>query len=144
MATIKQKSGVVEIEGEGGRRIVVHRMPWKAQREFLKKFAIAVQGILAARTAEAVDMMPAIMGRLPEIVSQSDELLNVLCLGSTGLTLDEFDGLDSLAATEVIRLSLEINFDDELKNSFAGIVGTLAALMPAQAKTTPLANSTAT
>ena len=150
MTTIKQKTAIVELEavnGQGGRRIVVHRMNWRAQRDFLKKLAVAVQALLAARAAapeREASLAQLVLSRLTELVAQSDELVNVLCLGSTGLSLDEFDALDSLAAAELLRLSLELNFDDELKNSFAGIVATLAGLMPAAETTSPSASSTTT
>lgn len=149
MSSIKQKFAVVEIEPEpaaglDGRKIVVRRMSAKFARTFLKRLAVVVEVFMKARgDSPDANLGQIVMRNLGSIIEQSDELVDTLCMGSTGLTLDEFGNLDSLAAAEVLRASLAVNFDDELKNSFAGIVGQLAALMPAE-KTNSSANSSTT
>lgn len=148
MASIKQKSVIVEVEadaeGKGARKITVRRMPWKYQRDFLKAFAKAVQAILQGKKEGGLTIGQIVLDRLADIVGQSDELVTILCTGSTGLSLDEFDQLDGLVASEVLRQAIDVNFDEELKNSFAGIAVALAALMPAETKTTSPATSTPT
>lgn len=152
-ASIKQRFGVVTIEPAepGGelRKIVVRRMPWSAQRALHRQIANIIRDAVSNRApAEKTEdvrgvLTSAIMLRLPEVVASSDEMLDTLILGSTEMKLDEFQRLDSLVALEVIRVSLEINFDEELKNSFAAIVNNLAGLMVAP-KTTSSASSTPT
>jgi hypothetical protein len=139
MDTIKQKTAVIEIEG--GPRIEVRRMRWKAAREFLRKLGAVVSKIfIDGRLATVTDgdgktPLPLIEGlalQLPQIIEQSEELATLICTQSTGLTATELDNLDLLAGAEVLRVSLEVNLDDETKNSFAGIAERIKAAMPAR------------
>jgi hypothetical protein len=149
MSTVKQKQAIVTVEpaesGAEARRIIVHRMTWKAQRAFLRKLADVVTDILRVKKGEReVKLQDLFLGNLASLVASSDELISILCLGSTGMKLEEFDALESTVALEVLKVAMELNFDDETKNSFAGIRESLAALMPAEPKTTSSATSTPT
>jgi hypothetical protein len=141
METIKQKTVVLEIEG--GPRIEVKRMRWKAAREFLRKLGAVVSKIFVdgrvAAGAEAtghgmpeLSVIERIAVQLPAIIEQSEELATLLCTQSTGLTAQELDNLDLLAGAEVLRTALEVNLDDETKNSFAGSAARIRGVMPAR------------
>ncbi len=129
MATIKQKSVIVDIEG--GKRIEVRRMRWKGTRDFFRKFAEVIGALYKGASADAT-LGKLLVEKAPELISGSDELVTLLCTQSTDLSLDELDNLDVLSASEVLRCSLELNLDDELKNSWAGIGARIAGLMPAK------------
>ncbi len=136
--TIKQKTAVVQIDGGPGaaaRSIEVHRMFWKPAKEFLRMLAEVYAGLantIAGASDGRIEGLEAMLKQLPEIITQSDTLVTALVTRSTALTPEQLDQLDLLAASETIRTALEVNLDDELKNSFAGIVRTIAGLMPAQ------------
>jgi len=143
MSTIKQKSAFVEIEG--GKRIEVRRMRWRSMRDFLRALAKVILSIYPAIPGvDRPGIAAAIFTKLPEVVSGSDELVTILCTASTDLSLDDFAELDALSACEILRASLEINCDDEIKNSLAGIAGAVAGLMPqpAPSRQTPEAKAT--
>lgn len=135
MSTIKQKSAFVEIEG--GKRIEVRRMRWKSSRDFLRELARLVTSIRPSAPTENGAWASAIFANIPEIIAGSDVLVTLLCTSSTGLSLEEFGELDALTALEVLRESLAINCDDEVKNSLAGIAGALSGLMPQPAPIKP-------
>lgn len=148
-ATIKQRTCIVTIESEqpGGepRKIIVHRMAWSAQRQLLKSLAVIIPKILAPRvSAGAGESAPSLLAilaeNLPAIVTSSNDLVSLLVIGSTGLSLEEFDKLDSLTAAEVIRQALAVNYDDELRTSIAAIVTKLAGLMAVPEAIQPLVN----
>jgi hypothetical protein len=129
MATIKQKSVIVDVEG--GKRIEVRRMRNKPMRDFSRKFAEVLTGALRGAPAE-ITIGRILIDKAAEIIAGADELITLLCTQSTDLSLDEFDNLDSLAASAVLDAALAVNFDDEIKNSWAGIGAKIAALMPAK------------
>lgn len=128
--SIKQKKRSVAVEG---RTIEVRRMRWKAAREFLRKLGAAVAGLIkgGGGTGSEGFSIAGVVSLLPELIAQTDELATHLVINSTDLTAEQFDGLDALEAAEVLRTAVEINLDDEIKNSFAGIAERAAALMPA-------------
>lgn len=133
MSTIKQKT--VLVTAEDGSRIEVRRMAWKGLRDFLRSLANVVRSIYQGSTPEQ-PTWALILAKLPEIITGSDELVVILCTKSTDLKPDEFDNLDALTASNVLSAAIGVNFDDEVKNSLAGIVGKIAALMPAAKPTT--------
>ena len=131
MQTIKQKTVLVQIEG--GQSIEVRRMRWKSMREFLKKLAGAVSKIYGMVPAgDAPTILALLAGRLPEILAASDELSTLLVTGSTDLTAEALDNLDTVAAAAVIQAAIDLNLDEETKNSWAGIGRSVRALMPAE------------
>jgi hypothetical protein len=109
-------------------------MRWKATRQFLKLFGNAytdfIKGAMSSGLAENQKL--AIVSQLPELIAQSDVLSAFLVTSATDLTAEQLDALDGLVASEVLRVALEVNLDDEIKNSFAGIGAAVAALMPAK------------
>jgi hypothetical protein len=128
MNTIKQKSAFVEIDG--GKRIEVRRLRWRAMRDFLRVLAKVVTAVYPSTPpAPGSSWGAALFSKIPELVAGSDELVTILCTGSTNLTAEEFADLDGLVACEVIRASLAVNCDEEIKNSLAGIVGAVSGLM---------------
>jgi hypothetical protein len=138
MSTIKQKTAVVEIEG--GPRFELHRMRWKPTKEFLRKLAAVVTQLIregrlgqlsAADGTGKLSFLDALAAQIPAIIEQSEELVTLLVTQSTDLTPEKFDELDALAASELLSAALEVNCDQELKNSWAGIVAKVAALLPA-------------
>jgi hypothetical protein len=143
MSTIKQKSAFVQIEG--GKRIEVRRMKWKAARAMLKMLSDVVtklyagdglQSVVEADSlAKAAGAAQGFIPRLGVIVQQSDEILQHLATQSTDLTSEDFDALDIATASEVIAQAFAINFDTELKNSWGNVVGVVQALMLPKAKT---------
>jgi hypothetical protein len=132
MDTIKQKTAVVEVEG--GQRIEVRRMRWKPAREFLALFGRAYTDFIKAAMSAGLgeNQKLAIVAQLPDLIAQSDVLSGYLITAATELTAEQLDALDALVASEVLRVALEINLDDEIKNSFAGIGAVITAMMPAK------------
>lgn len=136
MSTIKQKSAFVETEG--GKRVEVRRMRWKGARDFLRSLARVVMAAYPPENAAmGLPLAATILGNLKEIVTGSDELATLLCVQSTGLTVDEFDELDALSACRILEESLKINCDDEIKKCLAGIAESVAGLIQQHAPTSP-------
>lgn len=118
--TISQRTITVSTEG---RQIIVRRMKWKAARAFLKK--------LASHVAKIGGNLADVLPRLPEVVANVEELATELIVNSTSLSAEELDELDLVEGAQVLAAAVALNLGEDLKNSFAGIVGTLAAIMPA-------------
>lgn len=139
MPTIKQKTVVVDIEG--GKRIEVRRMRWKAAREFYRKIGALLATVYRDAPLESSEerkpgqFAKLMFAKLPDVISSSDELVTHLCTQSTDLSTDEFDNLDNLSALAVLDAALSVNCDDEIKNSFAGIGQKVAGLLPAKTTT---------
>jgi hypothetical protein len=143
MSTIKQKSAFIEIEG--GKRIEVRRMRWRSMRDFLRALAKVVATVYPSQSsAPALPVGMALFAKLPELVAGSDELVTLLCTGSTDLSLEDFANLDSLSACQVLAESIKLNCDDELKNCLAGIAESVAGLIqqPAPTKQQPAGTTT--
>lgn len=140
MSTIKQKSVFVELED--GTRVEVRRMKWKSLRDLLRKLGGAVIAFVQSQqvptTADGAPptVLTLSTESIQQILVQSDELVTHLCVNSSKFTIDEFDELDALSASRVVKAAIEVNMDDELKNCWAGIAQHVAGLMPAKAKTT--------
>lgn len=135
MSTITLKSAAIEVEG--GSAITVRRLNWKNQRDLLKKLALLLRSMRAgtdgaAPVAESSLGASNIMGMLPELLTQSEELTLALGTGSTGLSEDDFNNLDSGVALEVLRVALEINFDQEFTDRIASIFAAIADRLPKQ------------
>lgn len=136
--TIKQKSITITIEG--GRSIVARRMCWSAHRAFLLELAKTLTGALMdkkmgeayeAFTSEEVTGINRVLKAIeavPSLVLLSDGLIQFLITEATDIKYDEFIALDGLVALETISCALECNVDEELKNSFAGILKILTRL----------------
>lgn len=134
MSTIKQKKVTIEIEGF--RAVEVRRMRWKSMREFLRKLAEIVSKV-AANASQDQSLRALVLGKLPEIISGSDELVSFLCVESSDVTIAELNELDALAVSAVLGAALSVNCDEEIKNCWGGIVANLGAVMsPAPKQTT--------
>jgi len=141
--TIKQKSAFVQIEG--GKRIEVRRMRWKAARAMLRMLGEVVVKLYSGGNLKQVadaqslgDAAGAAQGFIPQvatIIAQSDELAMHLATQSTDLTSEEFDELDIATASEVIAQAFAVNFDIELKNSWASVIAAVKGLTLAKTKT---------
>lgn len=132
--TIKQRTKAVPCIG---RTIVARRMAWKATRDFLKKLSAHIREMGVAKFDAA-----AVVAKLPEIITSADDLTEFLLVKSTDLTLEQINDLDTLDGLNLIEAALEVNLDDELKKSFAGIaakIGALSATMtPSSEKSTAI------
>lgn len=137
MDTIKQKSVAVTL-GDG-TTVEVRRMKWKATRDLLKKFsAIAIQFVPKPwDKKEGEEKEPFnLIGILPKILNESDELVAHIMKSSTSLTAEQADNLDALDALKVLEAAFDVNYDEELKNFLAGTVAKLAVLVPTRAAPT--------
>ena len=123
--TIKQRKITIELES---RKIVVHRMKWQAARAFIKK--------LAAHLSSAGTNLENALASLPSLITNAEELAVDLVVNSTELKAEQLDELDVAEFAAILAAAVDLNLGDELKNSYAGISGTLTALMPAM-RTTP-------
>lgn len=137
--TIKQRTVVVTLAD--GRQIEVRRMRWKAARDFLQKLAKHIGSLGLS--------LEGVMDKLPALVSSAGELVDELLAASTDLTRDDIAGLDWLDVPRLVEPALALNLGPELKNSWAGILKSLAALVPedlavSATPTTPGASSTPT
>jgi hypothetical protein len=142
--SIKQKSKIIITTD--GAEIEVSRMKWKAARSFLRMVAeqlgamfkegSLVDALRKAKEAqtegEALNVIGAILDSLPNIITGSLDISSHLMRSCTALTPEQIDNLDLPDALAVIAAALELNADDDLKNSLAGIAGRVVALLPAK------------
>lgn len=147
MSTIKQRTRPVVIAGATGERtITVRRLAWKAARGFFAEFSTTLALLWGAGSkpapaaAAAGDAPPPARSennfydQLPQIVLASDQLVATLLTGATDLTADELNALDWGDVLELVNVALALNTDDEIKNSCAGVTGSVLGFV-AQAKT---------
>lgn len=138
--TIKQK--IITIEIEGGSTITVRRMSWRDARDFLRCLVDTLKGLSAsgqlkqlmeAKTSDVPtsQLLEQLGPVIESVISGSIDLVTMIARAATNLSAEEFDKLDSLSAAAVVTAAIEINADEELKNSLAGIAGAVARLMPA-------------
>lgn len=132
MNTLKQKTVTVELED--GRRIEVRRMTWKAMRDFLRRLASLVTGMYVGAKADGA--ATPMMARLNEVVTNSDELIAFICTSTTKLTTDDLDQMDALAVMKILEAALNLNCDEDTKNSWAGIAGSVTSMLSAKGETT--------
>jgi hypothetical protein len=134
MSTIKQKTAFVEVEGMD--RITIRRMKNKATREFVKQLGALLlklhrEGFFgrkpAAEGETPASFFDTLLPQLPALIADAEELVSHVITSSTDLSLAQYDDLDALVASEVLRVALDTTYDDELKNSWAGIVGSVLA-----------------
>jgi hypothetical protein len=140
--TIKQKTVAIDIDG--GKRVTVKRMRWKAARQFLGELARCVADIcgdgkgaklLSAAGSDEAQFFAELQGildRLSELVQESDSLMMLLATESTDMTAEQIDDLDVLSASEILKAAFEVNMDADLKNCWTGMLGSLRAFMPAK------------
>lgn len=122
--TIKQR--IVEIEVDD-KTIKVRRMKWKAA----KNFADQIAGFLASM-GTGTDALVNALKDLPGLIKKSDELITGLVVACSDLNAEGFQELDIVQALKVLETAVELNFGDELKNSFGAIGDRLTALAPAK------------
>lgn len=137
MSTIKQRTRPVPIAGATGERtITVRRLAWKNARSFFTEFSTTLALIWGAGSkstpaaAAGGDAPPPVRSenlfdQLPQIVLASDKLIALLLTGATDLTADELNGLDWGDVLELTHAALALNTDDEIKNSSAGVMGSV-------------------
>lgn len=143
--TIKQKSKIVILAD--GREIEVQRMTWKAGREFMRMLAAQIQILFKegqlidmlrkaqVEESKSFELISSILETLPNIIASSEEMLAHLTRNTVKMTPADFDQIDLHDALKCVEASIEINLDDELKNSFGSIVRNVARLMlPARTK----------
>jgi hypothetical protein len=133
MDTIKSKSKTVELES--GRRIKVQRMRWKAARGWLRKFGDSMSKMMSGGLFDENAGISELLKSLPAIIEQSDSLVADLVAASTPLKPEEFDELDTLEASAVIQAAVEVNFDDDLKNCWSGVLKGISTLMGSKVQT---------
>lgn len=143
--TIKQKTKTVN--REEGAPIVVRRMRWKAARAVMKAIGRAAaelkqndqfgKDLAAAMSQSEGDLLAfgascgsVVLSAAPVIINSSDSVVELLVTSTTDLDAAAFDDLDMHVAAEVISAAVELNFDEELKNSFGGLRRAAEALMP--------------
>jgi hypothetical protein len=128
--TIKQK--VVRVEIGPDNYVEVHRMRWKAMRSFIKSLgALMAKAYGSAPKEGGPGVISLLLSRLPEVIEASEGLTVILIEGSTELAAAQFDDLEAIAAAKILKAVIDLNMDDETKNSFAGVGDSLRALMPA-------------
>jgi hypothetical protein len=138
--TIKQRTAHITIEN--GPALTIRRMAWKPAREFLSLLSRHAAALAPALAPAAGGDLGPLLARAAELVAATDELSAHIIVHSAGLSREDADTLDYLAALEVLRAALELNLGDELKNSLSGIRAALAALFPRTNKTNATGNST--
>lgn len=106
-----------------GRTVEVRRMTWRAMRFFLRQ--------LAKDVAEFPrnDGRIVLFENLPAVIAKSDVLAQMIITGSTGIGAEELDQLDALSASELLRLGVEVNFDQEFAAAVAGITEQIVGIM---------------
>jgi hypothetical protein len=130
MSTIKQRSKSVRIGIEGERTIEVRRLTWKPASEFIKQIVGVVAAFMAAGNSG-----DAAFKQIATIVVGSDDLIRVLLTGATELKPEDIDALDYGDVLRLIDAAIEINLDEETKNSSAGIVEKVKAFVVVSPKT---------
>lgn len=152
--TIKQRSRTVSIrDATGTRSIHARRMRWKAAKTFYADLAKVVAALFTPRSNSSEFKVPSsesgptrnpepgtqnFWSLLPSIVQESDQLVAQLLTNTTDLSADELDSLDYGDVLALLEAALEVNLDDEIKNSCAGVVARIRAFYaatPAQPKT---------
>ena len=142
--SIKQKSKIV-ITSDGAE-IEVSRMKWKAARSFLRMVAeqlsamfkegSLIDALRKAREAqsegEALNVISTLLDSLPAIITGGVDISSHLIRNCTALSPEQVDNLDMADALAVIGAAMELNADDDLKNSLAGIAVRVTAMLPAK------------
>ena len=115
--TIGQRTRDVTIaSATGPRTLTVKRLPWKAAKAFYAHLAQQVAGFLVGKGPVSVFEI------LPRLVLDSAGLVEELLAGATDLSTDELQALDYGDVLALANAALEVNLDDEIKNSCAGVV----------------------
>jgi len=133
----------VDVETTFGR-ITVRRLPWKKTLLFLKTLAgnfTLVQDLLrSARgaadepSADKLNLVALLLPKLPDVVLGVEGLADLLLQHAAGIERERIESLDTVDALRLIEAALEVNLDDDLKNSCAGIAGRLGVMAAISAK----------
>lgn len=133
MDTIKQRiKGVPVTSGPNPRTVEVRRMVWKPAKEFFRALTRSYLEFLAAMGVAAHVTPETLVARLTAVIGNSEELITLLLTRASNLSTDEVDALEIGDVLRLIDTALEINLDEETKNSFAGIVAKVSAFLPAR------------
>jgi hypothetical protein len=124
METIKSKT-VAVVLGDG-QNVSVKRMKWKAARDFLKKLS-ALAIAIAPKLKEAKAAPFDFVAMLPQVMNHGEDLINHVLRHSTSLTVEQVDELEVDDVLKVLGAAFLLNYDEELKNFFAGIGRNLEA-----------------
>lgn len=126
-------------------------MKRKAACDFLKRLAqqlSAFKELIAMPENKGEDpqalakFMGAFLPKITEVIANVEDLSGFLIMNSTGLKQEELDDLDFVDSLELLRIALDLNTGDELKNCLAGIAANLRGLTKTPTKSG--ANSTLT
>jgi hypothetical protein len=140
MDTIKQRSKDVTILSTTGERVIrVRRLTWKPASVFIKEVigvASALWGNSAPKPEKTDDKQAdqpsaaaSFYSKLPGVVAQSEELITTLVTNTTEISATELATLDWGDVLALVNAGLEINLDDEIKNSLTGILSKIEALL---------------
>lgn len=116
-ANISNHMKTTSITIADGRTVTVRRMTWKAMRLMLRQLG------------QDIDALPRKEGRivlldnLPLVIANSEILAQMVITESTGVKPEELDQMDALSASELLRASVEINFDAEFGTTVGQIMG---------------------
>ncbi|MBS0632013.1 MAG: hypothetical protein JSS11_08880 [Verrucomicrobia bacterium] len=133
MSTIKQRTRPVVIAAATGERtITVRRLAWKSAKTFFAELSSTLALVFgSARQATPSPEIgtpspaPNFWDQLPRIILESDKLVTHLLTGATDLTADELAVLDWGDVLGLTDAALALNTDDEIKNSCAGVMGSV-------------------
>jgi hypothetical protein len=132
--SIKQKEKIVILDD--GRRVTVSRMPWRKASEFHAMFSKARREVLEkgnllsaiTKASEAqndtpeqisagVDVMCAMDAMVPEMMP----VYSFLAYNSTALPSSDIDAMCSDDVLSIVRASLELELNEDVKNSLGGL-----------------------
>lgn len=136
MSTIKQRIRPVIIAAATGERtITVRRLAWKNAKSFFSELSSTLALVFGStrramrnpepETQNQAPASPNFWDQLPRIILESDKLVTHLLTGATDLTADELAGLDWGDVLGLTDAALALNTDDEIKNSCAGVMGSV-------------------
>lgn len=128
MDTIKTKSKTVNLSDDS--RVKVKRMRWKGMRKFLRTASAAVSEVSIADmfTVTGEMTMAGLFKNLPKLIASSDDLMRLVVENSTDVPMDQFDDFDVQDACLVIEAAIDVNFDEDLKNSLGSVVNKVKGL----------------
>ncbi len=133
MSTIKQRTrSVVIAAATGERTITVRRLAWKSAKSFFAELSSTLALVFGATRKTASSQEPGTQNpepnfwdQLPRLILESDKLVALLLTGATDLTADELAALDWGDVLALTHAALALNTDDEIKNSCAGVMGSV-------------------
>ena len=132
MSTIKSKSEIVPFERDN-IHIKVQRMRWNDTRKWLRKLADEVTkffestGILD--DGKDTIKLTELLKYLKVIIEQSDSLIDDLLVGSCrAVKPEDFGDMDTMEVSALIAAACKVNWDDDLKNCWIGVLNQMSGL----------------